>query len=332
MIPAGDGLNWNAAAHAFVYGRGLAKSSRETYARTLRTFLDWMQSRGITAPGPETLAAYKAILTGEADEAASRDLVIRPDGETVLEEGLAANTAAKYLTIIRGFFRWLAEKEMMPDITKDLKIGRVSPGYRRGAVPPEKVAAILSGLDQAAAGGSLPALRDRAVGYLLFYGALRAVEVSRGLRKHVTTVNGDKALLVHGKGRAGADEHVFLGPAARPLEEYLAARPGTISPADPLIGKHRGAGVIGIRSVQDLVRKWFRAHGVEAAEGADASWITPHSTRHSSATVAMRNGATLPQVQRHLRHKDVSVTGNYIHLLDRMEDSAVSKIDFSGNV
>ena len=62
-------------------------------------------------------------------------------------------------------------------------------------------------------------------------------------------------------------------------------------------------------SVNVIVKDHVRMAGIKVR-------ISAHSLRHSSATEALRNGASLRHVQRHLRHVDPRMTLRYDHDLD----------------
>ena len=50
--------------------------------------------------------------------------------------------------------------------------------------------------------------------------------------------------------------------------------------------------------------------------------ISPHSLRHTAASLALENGAELHQVQQMLRHADIQTTELYTHHKDRISHTA----------
>lgn len=55
--------------------------------------------------------------------------------------------------------------------------------------------------------------------------------------------------------------------------------------------------------------------------GFNSRKYTAHSLRHTFATLALLNGASLQEVQMVLRHKDVSTTLIYSHNINRMDNN-----------
>ena len=50
--------------------------------------------------------------------------------------------------------------------------------------------------------------------------------------------------------------------------------------------------------------------------------ISPHSLRHTAATLALNHGATIRQVQAMLGHADIQTTMIYLHEQDRIVNAA----------
>lgn len=72
------------------------------------------------------------------------------------------------------------------------------------------------------------------------------------------------------------------------------------------------------QSLDHLVLSWFRRAGVTPPPGALA-----HALRHTYATLLVDTGASLPEVQALLGHKDMSSTQVYLKVAGRgLEDAA----------
>ena len=75
-----------------------------------------------------------------------------------------------------------------------------------------------------------------------------------------------------------------------------------------------------IRSVQRLVVKLRQAMGT-------AKRVTPHTFRHTCATLALTMGTDLSTVSDLLRHADLNVTRRYLHLVDKRRREAVCRLE-----
>jgi len=76
------------------------------------------------------------------------------------------------------------------------------------------------------------------------------------------------------------------------------------------------------RTIRGLVKKQLRGIGL------DDSRKSAHSLRHTFATLALSNGAPVTQVQEAMRHKDISTTMVYVHLMNRLKNAAERYVDF----
>ena len=55
--------------------------------------------------------------------------------------------------------------------------------------------------------------------------------------------------------------------------------------------------------------------------------LSPHSLRHTAATLSIQNGSSLREVQNFLGHNDPKTTAIYTHILGNQENNPASKID-----
>ena len=106
------------------------------------------------------------------------------------------------------------------------------------------------------------------------------------------------------------------------LREYLAAR-GEKDPEAPLFAStsnnNKGQRMT-TRSISGIVK----AHFIEAGYNSDR--LTAHSLRHTSVTMAILSGQTLPEVQQFARHANISTTMIYNHALDKAKNGCSEAI------
>jgi integrase/recombinase XerD len=57
--------------------------------------------------------------------------------------------------------------------------------------------------------------------------------------------------------------------------------------------------------------------------------VTPHWLRHTNATLALLNGATLQQVQENLGHSHINTTQRYLHTVGQIKKAAPDYVEDS---
>lgn len=55
--------------------------------------------------------------------------------------------------------------------------------------------------------------------------------------------------------------------------------------------------------------------------------ITPHSLRHTAATLNLLRGGSLEETKRFMRHTNISSTLIYAHHINRMKDDSQNQIE-----
>ncbi|HSL18251.1 MAG TPA: site-specific tyrosine recombinase XerD [Methylomirabilota bacterium] len=281
MPAAFDDLIQDYVAH-LVVERNLSPRSVESYARDLRQFAAWAGERRLAVEG--------------IDRAAIRDyLGARRDA------GLAPRSAARALSALRGFFRFLvADERLAADPTANIR----SPALWRTvphALSGPDIEVLLAAPDTATDLG----LRDRAMLETLYATGLRVSELVALTTDRVRLDPG--YVRVYGKGRK--ERLVPLGLSAISwIERYLE---GSRSLLDrerrpELFLNHRG-GALTRQGFWKILRRHARAAGIRAH-------LSPHVVRHSFATHLVENGADLRAVQMMLGHASLTTTEIYTHV------------------
>lgn len=216
--------------------------------------------------------------------------------------GLHHRTVARYLSSIKGLYRFLAgEGRLVRDPT--LRIANP----RRVSNPPqyltlEEVDVLLDIPD-----GSTPlGCRNRTMLELMYSCGLRVSEVV-SLSAAAVSLD-EQFVLVLGKGRK--ERVVPFGERAGDLlKSYLGWARETLrrgKPAAQLFLNFRGE-PLGRQGLWKIIKEHARSSGIKKN-------ITPHTLRHSFATHLIQNGADLRFVQELLGHADISTTQIYTHL------------------
>nr|WP_245215469.1 tyrosine recombinase [Pararoseomonas baculiformis] len=259
-----------------------------------------------------TLAAYRADLedaagfaqrrAGEPPEAMSAE-TLRRYVSGLTDAGLSPRTAARRLSALRQFHRFLAREGVRAD---DPTEALDSP--RKAALLPrplreEEVAALIAAAER------LPERRAPlavAVCELLYCSGLRASEL---IELPATALREDSPLVVV-RGKGGKERLVPISARARAAA--LAARAAAKGKEESrwLFPSRGASGHLTRQTLNNLLN--------EAALGAgiDPDRVSPHVLRHSFASHLLGRGADLRSLQVLLGHADIATTQIYTHVLE----------------
>ncbi|WID99027.1 site-specific tyrosine recombinase XerD [Bosea vestrisii] len=281
--------------------RGAAKNTLDAYERDLDDYLGFAASQG----GP-------AAITADDVRAYLVDLS---------ERGLKASSAARRLSAVRQFHRFLYTEGLAGgDPTAAIegpRLGRPLPKVLSVAEVDRLIGTAQQMAEQAE---QSPAARARSVRMrclieMLYATGLRVSELIALPLSAATTR--ERFLVVRGKG--DKDRLVPLNDAARVaasvhlalLREQGAAEGRWLFPSDGESG-HLTRQAFG-RDLKSLA----------AAVGLSPAKVSPHVLRHAFASHLLQNGADLRVVQELLGHADIATTQIYTHILDERLKSMV---------
>ena len=285
-------------------------------SRYFEAFLELLLAeRGVAV---NTLAAYQRDLedvgvflagankTTEAvlDSATTEDL--RSYLKHLDGRGMTAGTAARRLSALRQFYRFLYADGLRSDdptaILESPRQGRPLP-----KIISEKDVADL--LRVAETNDSPEGKRLCAMVELCYATGMRVTELV-GL-PHAAVQRDPEVLIVRGKGNK--ERMVPLsGPARDAVRDYLTVRESFLP--EGAISPHLFPG----RAGKHLSRQRFFQLLKDLAEksGLDRRKVSPHVLRHAFATHLLHHDADLRSVQQMLGHADISTTQIYTHVLD----------------
>ncbi len=265
--------------------RGAARNTLLAYGRDLAHFAAFTGARGHGVAGGdrETLATYMQSLAGE---------------------GLGPRSAARRLSCLKQFHRFLARDGVRPDDPTDLLDAPRLPATLPRLLCEAEVADLL------AAAPTLPGRRGALAGAaleVLYSTGLRISEML-ALPRTALATTGD-ILFVRGKG--GRERIVPIADAARAACARLVAE----DPASRWLFAGRDPKRALTRQGFDLVLR-----EVSLAAGLDPGRVSPHVLRHAFASHMLAHGADLRSLQMLLGHADISTTQIYTHVLaERLE-------------
>jgi integrase/recombinase XerD len=286
-------------------------------ARLIQEFLNYCRvERGLSA---NTLEAYDRDLKRLVDYAAEQEKEIvtldRADLVELLaemkDEELSERSISRFLSAVRGLYKFLLREHLIQrDPTEHLE-SRRSWQSLPVFLTTEQVDRLLEQPDVSQETG----LRDRALLEVMYATGLRVSEVINLKLPDIEWESG--YLTCYGKG--SKQRRVPLGRSAlKFLTRYMPVRQRLLGDVSSnYLFVEKGGRPLTRQKVWKLVKEYGREAGI--------SYVTPHTLRHSFATVLLEHGADLRSVQLMLGHSDISTTQIYTHLTDERLRQAYKK-------
>ena len=295
----------------FTASQNVKPSSRKTYRESMTQFFNWLSESG-----------------KELSTLTSRDLIEYMDA--LLRSGHQRLTVRSYMAAVRKFYAWTESEKLYPNIAVGVKAPKVNQGgtgnhFIKMHLDDRQGAELLEHFKNSP--------RNYAMVNLMLRTGLRTIEVSRARIGDIRMRSGKRILQVWGKGMDSMDPSVYVvltDVAYAPIREYLSTRPGAL-PGEPLFtteGKgynktrnedypdgtkpHAGQ-ALSTRLIQLIIKNGLRAIGL------DDHVYSAHSLRHTTATQIIRNGGTVLDVKRTLRHSSIDTSLIYMASIEEEE-------------
>lgn len=266
--------------------RGAAGNTIAAYAADLADFGAHARTHG-TPPAQAGADAVRSYLHGLAIA------------------GLSARTAARRLSALRQFFRFLAREGLRSDDPTELIESPRLPASLPKALSEAEIEALIAGA------ASLEGRRGKlavAVLELLYASGLRVSEL---VALHAGALRAD-APMVAVLGKGNKERLVPISRRAR--EAALAAREGLTAPGGKpsrWLFPSRAAGGHMTRQQAGLLLK-----DAAIAARLDPERVSPHVLRHSFATHLLSRDADLRTLQVLLGHADIATTQIYTRVME----------------
>jgi integrase/recombinase XerD len=264
--------------------KGLSRNTLDSYSGDLVRYANFLGGLGITEIGKTSKTEVMAYLL------------------SLWKQGLSAKTVARSVSVLRGFYRWLADEGVLRgNPLEDME----SPRTTRSLPEVLSLDEVESLLNQPNPSNPI-GMRDKAMLELLYATGLRVSEFVHLVLNNVNLEAG--YLIVLGKG--GKQRVVPMGQEAldwlrRYLEEsrkrLLANRQSTL-----VFVSQWGKGM-SRQGFWKIIKKYALMAGIRKN-------ISPHTLRHSFASHLLEGGADLRSIQSLLGHVDISTTQIYTHV------------------
>ncbi|HZO15025.1 MAG TPA: site-specific tyrosine recombinase XerD [Polyangiaceae bacterium] len=264
--------------------RHLSERTLTAYASDLGRFMAHAESVGATEAHSLTTSVVSSFLV------------------SLGRANISARSAARYLSSVRGFCRFLVREKLL-EADPCALVDRPRLGRRLPATLTfEEVKALLDAPATHTARGR----RDRAMLYMMYSAGLRVSELVRLELADVDRRRG----VVRAFGKGEKRRLVPLGePALAALDGYLSDRARHRHAASSrVLFLSPSGGSLSRQAFYKRVVAYARACGIDKP-------VSPHKLRHSFATHLLQGGADLRSVQAMLGHADLTTTEVYTHVV-----------------
>jgi integrase/recombinase XerD len=271
-------------------------------------YLDHLRvERGLSRNSVASYATDLAKLAGFAEERATLeteklDAVLMTKFLVALDKsGISARSAARHLSAVRGFCRFLLRERLLPSDPTALiappRLGRRLPAV----LSFEEMNRLLAAPDVTRPRGR----RDRAMLSMMYAAGLRVSELCALKPGDVDRQRGFVSVLGKGQKR----RLVPVGEVAlADLDAYLSSpRPEPRPRSTPALFLSSWGKPLSRQAFWKLVLRYARGVGITKP-------ISPHKLRHSFATHLLEGGADLRSVQAMLGHANIATTEIYTHV------------------
>ena len=268
-------------------------SSQKTYEKALKQMFKYFRENAIQYPVREDIENWKSEMF----------------------KTKKASTIQLYIIAAKLFFKFLSQEKIYPNITDHMKSAKVDREHKKDALTVKQCQALFQTIDLSTQKG----LRDRAIISLMMTAGLRTIEVVRANIEDLHTLGDSVYLSVQGKGHDDKSAKILVATQVYNfIQEYLQTRKNAekIEPLFTSTSRRNFDSRMETQSISRLVKSKLRKISIDDARH------TAHSLRHTAATQALLNGASLTQVQQVLRHTNINTTLIYTHNIERMKNKS----------
>ncbi len=275
----------------------------ENISENVDQFLVFMESRGRSK---NTVINYRVDLEQFREYLLRQDISdvsgidsqsVRVYLSNIIGFGIAKSSAARKLSAVRGFIRWLSSREILEyGVAAGLKGPKLPSSLPRALSFEETEKLLVEGPEN-----GKHYQRDRLILELLYGSGLRVSELIDLNWENIET--DQRMIRVLGKG--SKERLVPFGQSVKKLLEdwSLLSKEGT---KGPLFVSEKGAERLTVRTVHRLVQRAALRVGIYG--------VSPHTLRHCFATHLLERGAPLRVVQELLGHESIAATQRYLSI------------------
>lgn len=270
--------------------KGYVRTTQESYGRVLGRLMAFLKERGMEDTGQVTKKVMGDFQEAEKERPSPKGLP------------LAVHTVNTHLLMVKLFFRYLREEgAVWSDPSREMTLMKEPKTLPRTFLTSREASRIMEAPDTSTTLG----YRDRCILEVLYSTGIRKGELNN---LKVADVDLEGGFLRVNQGKGGKDRVVPLGRVACSyLKNYLEHVRPLYLRKDPnlpwLFLSKKG------RRMSEMVARKVVGRAVDAA--GIPKKVTPHTFRHTCATLMLKNRANIRHVQELLGHASLETTKVY---------------------
>ncbi len=280
--------------------KGLSEQTQETYHRSLKKFINWLEGNDLEDLKPHELTPehiwkYRVFLSRYKSEKTG--------------EKLDKSTQHRHLVALRTLLNFFAHRDIDSIPAEKIELPKTPDDENKVKfLNLEQVRELLEAPDTNTKTG----IRDRAILETLFSTGMRVAELVSLDRDQLKIKPKTEDLEISIVGKGDRPRTIYFSErCVKWLRKYLETRDDD---SEALFRRYRGPKDASLRlssrSIENIVKKYVKKAGLP-------SFTTPHTLRHSFATDLLAQGVDLRVVQEFLGHKNVATTQIYTHVTNK---------------
>ncbi|WP_264229397.1 tyrosine-type recombinase/integrase [Acholeplasma laidlawii] len=271
--------------------------TKDSYKRILYKYYDYITTLTISNPKRNDVLKYKEYLL----------------------KNLGSASVQKHIVVLRGFYRYCKLNNYYDDITYEVRGMKIQPTFKRQALSIEDSKRLLQKAKQRAK--DVLGKRNYAIVALLLTTGLRSIEIERSDVYDLDIIDGSNVLFIMGKGRDSKDAFVKISNEVYEIiQDYLITRNDSNEALFLTHNNKNKSKRLSTKVIRSAVKELL------ISIGYDSKAYSVHSLRHTFATTALIEGASLLETKEALRHSDVSTTQIYAHLVEKLKSNTYQKV------